>query len=83
MWIGIHMGRDREHIGSKETVESLCMAREEIATRSFIDSAKDREELDADQTVGQYRRSTGSRQPAVEAVNKGFDLARRLSMVRA
>jgi hypothetical protein len=27
MWIAIHMGRNREHIGSKEPVKSLCIAR--------------------------------------------------------
>jgi hypothetical protein len=31
MRIAIHMGRNREHIGSKETVKSLCIAREEMA----------------------------------------------------
>jgi hypothetical protein len=29
MWIAIHMGRNREHIGSKETVKSLYIARDE------------------------------------------------------
>jgi hypothetical protein len=31
MWIAIHMGRNREHIGSKELVKSLHIAREEAA----------------------------------------------------
>jgi hypothetical protein len=31
MWIAIHMGRNRELIGSKETAKSLCIADEERA----------------------------------------------------
>jgi hypothetical protein len=33
MWITIHMGRNREHIGSKEPVKSLCIEDEERAAR--------------------------------------------------
>jgi hypothetical protein len=33
MWVAIHMGRNREHIGSKELAKRLYMAREETVTR--------------------------------------------------
>ncbi len=32
----VFLGRNREHIGSKETVQSLCIARKETANRGLI-----------------------------------------------